>query len=144
MKKNIFIFLLFFKISLIFANTNLTNYIEVTNYIVITNYIEYTNYTYISNYITNTKFITNYYTTNISKYTTPKISDQKYYIQAGIFLNKRFAENLIKKLKSQQFDAYLTDNYPYYRVLIGKNLTEKETRQILNKLKIKAIIKKME
>ncbi|MCX7820741.1 MAG: SPOR domain-containing protein [Brevinematales bacterium] len=148
MKKLIlFIFLI---INPIFAITNTTNQIKLTNYIEVTNYIEITNYTYLTNFITNHENITNFYiSTNLfSNYIifTNHIETKlrSYYIQTGIFLNKKFAENLVKKLKTQHFDAYIINSYPYYRVCIGKNLSEQQAKKIINKLTIKAIIKKTE
>ncbi|MGC8766030.1 MAG: SPOR domain-containing protein [Brevinematia bacterium] len=108
------------------VNIKLTNVVEITNEVVVTNEIIDINYVDETNYITNYVVITNIVFSTRT---------ENYILQAGVFLNRRFADNLIKRLKRKNFDAYLKETYPYYKVFVGRNLSKKDAETILRKLK---------
>ncbi len=152
---------LFSQVGLLINNAITTNIViitneitnEITNGICLTNYIEETNF--VTNFVivTNVIFLTNDITSPLKEViietnvVSSPVKTEKYTIQAGIFLNKKLADKLITKLRNKGFIGYIAEKYPFYKVLVGKNLSKNEAKNIQKKLKsysFPSIIKLME
>jgi len=85
-----------------------------------------------------------------SKLISIKISKEKYIVQAGAFLSKSSAINLLEKIRNKSLPCYIdkffTNNTLWYRVILGPFESLQEAQEIMakinNSLKINSIIKK--